>query len=184
MNAARERFSRFGYGKTTMAEIAEDVGMSAANLYRYFENKQDIAAACASVCMDERLEALREVVRRPGLSAGKRLEELFLTLLRYTHEQAASQPRIEELVQAVARDRADIVHAKTRALVGLIAEILVKGNESGEFAVEDVIGNANAVYAATVLFGVPIFVNLYSMVEFEKTARNVARLIINGLRAG
>ena len=50
-----------------MAEIAEDVDMSAANLYRYFEDKQDIAAACAGRCMGGRAELLREVVKRPGL---------------------------------------------------------------------------------------------------------------------
>jgi len=42
LDAAFERFGHYGYNKTTMVEIAQDVGMSAANLYRYFENKQEI----------------------------------------------------------------------------------------------------------------------------------------------
>ena len=37
------RFGRFGFGKTTMAEIAKDCDMSAGNLYRYFDNKKEIA---------------------------------------------------------------------------------------------------------------------------------------------
>jgi AcrR family transcriptional regulator len=45
LDAAHRRFSAYGFGKTTMAEIADDVGMSAANLYRYFENKLDLGAA-------------------------------------------------------------------------------------------------------------------------------------------
>ena len=45
--AAYARFQRFGFGKTTMAEIAGDCGMSAANLYRYFENKEDIGVHTA-----------------------------------------------------------------------------------------------------------------------------------------
>ena len=71
LDAAEARFRVFGYRKTTMAEIAEDVDMSAANLYRYFEDKQDIAAACAGRCMGGRAELLREVVKRPGLAAGR-----------------------------------------------------------------------------------------------------------------
>ena len=43
LDAAEARLLHFGYNKTTMAEIAEDAGMSAANLYRYFKNKQEIA---------------------------------------------------------------------------------------------------------------------------------------------
>ena len=46
--AAEERFVRYGFGKTTMAEIAADCGMSAGNLYRFFDNKGDIATASAS----------------------------------------------------------------------------------------------------------------------------------------
>jgi len=46
MDAARGRFRTYGPGKTTMAEIAGDVGMSAANLYRYFDNKHELVEAC------------------------------------------------------------------------------------------------------------------------------------------
>ena len=44
VEAARVRFERYGFNKSTMAEIAGDCGMSAANLYRYFESKSEIAA--------------------------------------------------------------------------------------------------------------------------------------------
>ncbi|NOQ82264.1 MAG: TetR family transcriptional regulator, partial [Methylophaga sp.] len=33
LSATEIRFSQYGYNKTTMAEIAKDCGMSAANLY-------------------------------------------------------------------------------------------------------------------------------------------------------
>ena len=39
MNAAWERFVQYGFVKTTMAEIARDCGMSAANLYMFQSNK-------------------------------------------------------------------------------------------------------------------------------------------------
>ena len=41
--AAKKRFTHFGYGKTTMAEVAADCGMSPGNLYRFFPGKLDIA---------------------------------------------------------------------------------------------------------------------------------------------
>ena len=90
LDAAEARFRVYGYRKTTMAEIAEDADMSAANLYRYFEDKQDIAATCAQRCTSQRLELLREVIRKPGLSASERLESFVLTMLRYTHEADTS----------------------------------------------------------------------------------------------
>ena len=45
--AARSRFQRFGYAKTSMQEIAADCGMSAANLYRYYDGKLAIGLAVA-----------------------------------------------------------------------------------------------------------------------------------------
>ena len=33
--AAKKRFTHFGYGKTTMAEVAADCDMSPGNLYRF-----------------------------------------------------------------------------------------------------------------------------------------------------
>ena len=135
LDAAEARFRVFGYRKTTMAEIAEDVDMSAANLYRYFEDKQDIAAACAGRCMGGRAELLREVVKRPGLAAGGRLESFVLAMLRYTHDLAHNQKKINELVEIVASERPETVREKNRAEQALIAEILAQGNANGEFEV-------------------------------------------------
>lgn len=181
LGAAEARFRQYGYTKTTMAEIADDVGMSTANLYRYFENKQDLAAVCASRCIGEQIEVLREVVHRPGLSASQRLEEFVLAMLHHTHTLTADQPRVNELVETVARERQEIVHQKNEAMYALIAEILAQGNETGEFGVGDVIATARSIYATTVLFSVPIFVKLYPLDEFERVARGVVELLIQGL---
>lgn len=40
--AAQKRFARFGLSKTTMHEIAEDLGTSKAALYYYFQDKESI----------------------------------------------------------------------------------------------------------------------------------------------
>ncbi len=181
LDAARDRFRDYGYGKTTMAEIAEDVQMSAANLYRYFENKHDIAAACASQCMGERVVVLREQARQPGQTAEQRLRAFVLGTLQYTQEAAQNQPKINELVATVTSQRQDIVHAKINEQCALLAEILAYGNETGEFAVDDVISTARAVYATLTLFEVPIFVPLYSQQEFEAIAQQVVELLLKGL---
>ena len=48
VEAAKKRFSHFGYAKTTMAEVATDCAMSPGNLYRFFPGKLDIAEAIAT----------------------------------------------------------------------------------------------------------------------------------------
>ncbi len=66
--AAEKRFRSYGFGKTTMAEIAGDIDMSTANLYRYYENKLAIGTAMAGKCFCEREEFLKEIVSRTGLT--------------------------------------------------------------------------------------------------------------------
>lgn len=181
VDAAEARFRIYGYRKTTMTEIAEDVRMSAANLYRYFEDKQDIAASCAGRCVGERLERLRAVIREPGISAAERLQSVVLTMLRYTHEQAHENKKINELVEIVVDERPQFIHDKNKAEQALLSEILAQGNASGEFDVSDVIATARAVHTATSFFNVPIFMGLYPLEEFEEVAKQVVVLLLRGL---
>lgn len=182
LDAAEVRFRRYGYTKTTMAEIADDVDMSTANLYRYFENKQDLAAACAGRCMTERLDRLRPVARDRSLSAGDRLRNFILATYEHTRERCEKEPAINQLVDAIASERPDIVQAHGRSEIALIAELLAHGNESGEFDVGDVVSTAEAIYASIVLFEVPIFQRLYSDEVFRRIAVNIADLMIAGVK--
>ncbi len=182
LDAAEARFRTYGLNKTTMAEIARDTGMSAANLYRYFKNKQDIAAACAQRCIGTQVDLLREVVRHSGLSAADKLEACALEMLRYTWETAHDQPKINELVNHVILEHSEIVHDKARESCSLLAEVLAQGNESGEFEVADIVKTSETVYAALKMFHVPIFMSLYAHDELVLQARDVVRLLVSGLR--
>ena len=182
LEAAFKRFGHYGYNKTTMVEIARDVDMSAANLYRYFENKQEIAAACANLCMSERIDLLRQAARQPGLNAAERLENFVKTMLYHCHQAFSEEAKINEVVAFITNERADIIHQKIAAQRALIAEILAYGNETGEFDIRDVITTAQAVHAALVLFDVPLFMSLYPLPEFEEKATAVVKLLIQGLK--
>jgi len=131
LDAAEARFRVYGLNKTTMAEIAHDTGMSAANLYRYFKNKQDIGAACAQRCIGAQVDLLREVVRTPGLMAAEKLERCVLEMLRYTWETTHDQPKINELVNNIILEHGHIVHDKTRESCSLLAEVGNRCSENG-----------------------------------------------------
>lgn len=178
--AAEARFRTFGYTKTTMAEIARDVGMSAANLYRYFQNKQDIAAACAARCLDEKVALMREASRRPG-GAAARLEAMVLAMLRHTHEQTCDHPRVNELVEFITAERRELVETLRNRIIGLIRQVLADGRAAGELRA-DAPDQAETVYHAVALFGLPTVMRLDPLPRFEQRARNVVHLLVAGLR--
>lgn len=182
LDAAQARLLQFGYHKTTMAEIAVDAGMSAANLYRYFANKEEIAAECATRCMNERLDRLRLIARERDTPASQRLLAYAVELLHDSHALAGTDSKIGELVATITRQRPALVHEKMAVHHELLAAILQDGVDRGEFDIADVAGVAVHVYTAFVLFDVPLFVGLFPRAEFEVRANGVVALLVEGLR--
>ncbi len=181
LGAARERFTRYGFGKTTMAEIAMDCGMSASNLYRFFDNKHEIGAAMARQCLGDKASALEQVVDEPGISGPEKIRHFILTSLRYTHHRWSSQPHMSELVDAITGTRRDLVGRHLARTRGLLKRIIDEGVAAGEFDVDDSRGTAEAVMAAMFIFDYPNMMKSYPLEVLEQKAVMVADLIVHGL---
>ena len=176
------RFGRFGFGKTTMAEIAKDCDMSAGNLYRYFDNKKEIAAGCAQRCMQQKLELVREILRNPNLSPDRKLQRFALDILEYMHQQFSDQPALMELVDFVSRERWDIVTHYMEQEKSLLSEILSEGNRSGQYNVSNVLETAKWIQASLIKFIAPRYMDAFSLEELRKEATGVTTLLTAGLK--
>jgi AcrR family transcriptional regulator len=182
LKAAVNRFSEYGYNKTTMAEIAEDADMSAANIYRYYKSKEDIAAACAKSRMSEKIDVLKNIVRNTNLNATEKLEKFVLVTLQLSQEAALENRKIDEVCAAITKNKPELIYEKMSNTNALLVEILSYGNQTGEFNVDDILDTANAIYATIVVFDVPMFMSLFSKEEFENKALSVIKLLLSGLR--
>ncbi|MCW8902050.1 MAG: TetR/AcrR family transcriptional regulator [Gammaproteobacteria bacterium] len=181
LDAAEARFRTYGFGKTTMAEIASDIDMSTANLYRYFENKMAIGSAMAERCICDRETILKEVVSRQGITESTRLKIFVLAMLNYGHSQVSNEPKMSELIDIIIKKRADIVQQQVKTDNEFISTILQQGCDSEEFAIENVAEMAGYVQAAIVKFSSPFFINMFPIEELERLAKGVVLLILNGL---
>ena len=182
LKAALQRFEQYGYSKTTMSEIAGDCAMSAANIYRYFENKLAIGAQLSMRCLAEERAALSSVIAE-DVPAAIRMERFVLASLEHTFLRWSQKPRINELVEAVARERIDVVNSHVEAKQTLLAQLIEDGIRRNEFAASDPAITAHAVLAAITLFGVPLFMQLKPYEEFQALAKSVAELMLGGLLA-
>jgi len=181
LDAAEARFRTYGFGKTTMAEIASDIGMSTANLYRYFENKVAIGSAMAGRCICDRELILKEVVNREGISESERLKIFVLEMLNYGHSQISNEPKMSELIDVIVKKRPDLVKGQVESDKELITTILQQGCDRNEFSIDDVTEMASYVQAAIVKFSSPFFINMFPYEELERLAKGVVLLILNGL---
>ncbi len=182
LDKAVDRFIRYGFGKTTMVEIAKDCGMSAGNLYRYFESKFDIGVGVAQLYICKAEQILRDVLKKPGLSPSQRLEAFVLEKLRFMHSQIIEQPNVQDLVDYILADRWDLVEAHRDVQNSLMSEILSEGNRTGEFNVSDVVHTANAIYALTTKFRLPHFIKNVTLEGLEQEAKAGVDLMIKGLK--
>lgn len=155
VDAARQRFSHYGYGKTTMAEIASDCEMSVGNLYRFYKNKEDIAVEGARACLADKAE-IAEQAAASAESAMAGLHAYFLARLRYLHGFVSKSPHMQELVQLISGKHMDVLqHFEDRAIES-IRSIVQSGINSSEFRDCGAAGIAADLYHATNKYNMPM----------------------------
>src|SRR5688572_33260146 len=80
LNGARDLFERFGFKKTTMEDIARQVGKSKSALYYYYKTKEEIFEAVILNDITASQTHVAEAVRKED-SASNQFRVLFTTLL-------------------------------------------------------------------------------------------------------
>lgn len=155
VTAARSRFRRFGYAKTSMQEIAEDCGMSAANIYRFYENKQAIAAMVVEADLDRLYEGCRQAVETAGPHLVAQLTALFEAIIDTTRRQLKQTPLLFELSMVVRREmpalRLQVLAEVRRMLTGIVGA----AQGRGEIRRGDAAGDADLILLAGAAFVMP-----------------------------
>ena len=181
MEAARRRFSHYGYAKTTMAEVATDCHMSPGNLYRFFPGKLDIAEAIARADERARLSDLETLLHAPASSARARLHEFFFSELRSTYRKFEHDPQALEIAQLIALNRPAFGNERVATERRMIAEILEYGTRNGEFSIPDCVYTAEMVHSAMLKFRFPQRWTHASLATLERELDGVLALIMDGL---
>src|SRR6187200_597779 len=96
VETAEVLFRRLGFAKTTVADIAAELGMSPANVYRFFPSKTAIVQAICQRCLGE-LEVKIWAVARSRDAASQRLERLTLEVLAYHKENLLTEQKVNDL---------------------------------------------------------------------------------------
>src|SRR5438105_8913637 len=79
VEAAHEHFAHYGYAKTTVADLAREIGFSKAYIYRFFESKQAIGEAICSDCLDGLFNRVQHAVDE-GVNATDKLRRFAKTV--------------------------------------------------------------------------------------------------------
>jgi AcrR family transcriptional regulator len=184
LQAAMNRIKHYGYGKTTMAEIAADCDMSPGNIYRFFEAKIDIAEAMARKHYADEHASMAQVGRRKDWPADKRLKEMLLKRMRDNYQMFEENAKILEVAEVLTRERPLFMNELIALERVGIAALLEEGVEAGIFGKCDPDFTAEMVQAATVKFGLPQLFSRLTLPKLEREFDGVMNLVLNGLYAG
>jgi len=134
---AERLFRQIGYQKTTVADIAKELRMSPANVYRFFDSKKSIHEGVARGLMGEvELEAQRIAQTRGP--AATRLRELMITVNRMNSERYVGDSKMHEMVAIAMEEDWDVCVAHMELITSTIGSVIAEGAASGEFEVDDV----------------------------------------------
>jgi len=181
LEAAARRFTDYGYGKTTVAEIAKDCGMSSGNVYRYYESKEAIAIAGVEQKLEEKL-ATCEATTDASAPAIEQLRQYLLTRLRFTHAFNCGGSHLHELVQLITDRHHGLIDTYEERVVGWLAQIIERGIERGEFRQQDARKSGASVSVATVMFSYPNFMQ-EPLDSMEAKLNSLLELLHQGLKA-
>ena len=134
---AERLFREIGYQKTTVADIARQMRMSPANVYRFFDSKKSINAAVARRLMAE-VETATRVVVEERQSAEQRLRKLMTTVHRMNAERYVGDSKLHEMVAIAMEESWDVCVAHMERVTESIGAVIAEGVTTGEFDAPDV----------------------------------------------
>jgi AcrR family transcriptional regulator len=134
---AERLFRQIGYQKTTVADIAKELRMSPANVYRFFDSKKAIHEGVARTLMGEVEDVTAAIANRSG-PAATRLRELMTTINRMNSERYIGDSKLHEMVEIAMEESWEVCVAHMQTITESIAGVIAQGVASGEFEAPDV----------------------------------------------
>lgn len=184
LDAAETKFREHGYLKVTVADVAHDLGMSPANVYRFFDSKASLREALAARLTRQVEEVCEKVARGTG-SAAERLANMLVEYHRMTLDRYISAANVHEMLDTAVRENWNVVVTHMERMEKLMWDLILEGTHNMEFKVNDVDSAARLVNFAIMAFIDPACVSRFFVNEKDfRQAREMSAFIIGALKSG
>ena len=156
--AALRVFARYGFRRTRVEDIADELGMTKGNLYLYVENKRDLYEKAVA----HGLTRWQEMVLRAVEKADDVVEQ-FQVLCRKSYSYLSRDVSLRTVLVNdptvfPLSSREDPFSEINRASVGTLRKVLKRGVRLGRFREVDVDQVAELLYSVYVMFIIRTYV--------------------------
>ncbi len=181
LDTAERLFRHYGYTKTNVADIAKELGMSPANIYRFFASKTEIHQALAR----RMLAASYDLAVSNISSAGTAVEGLRLYALgqhRMTLETMLHENKVHEMVVIAIEQQWNVIKEHIERIRVLVADLIDRGIKAGEFRPQNVEVASDCFMQATVALCHPQIIADCLSESRQATPEDLVEFAIRALR--
>jgi AcrR family transcriptional regulator len=136
LQAAHQRLVRYGVKKTTMQEIAEDVGLAVGTLYLYFKNKNEILIAVANADTQQHIKDTERILRS-AMSAPEKLKAYLVNRFRSVQIHRLGGSHAADLARSVIKLKPQLHEEQCHVFNHNVLIILQEGIQSQLFCIDD-----------------------------------------------
>ena len=180
VDAAGVVFSKYGYKKTTMDDIAMALGKGKSSIYYYFRNKEEIFEAVLEKEVILLKSKLQNAVSRKKHYKGK-LKAYILTRMQGIESMLNfySAVKNEYLAQFEFLER--IRNRYDQEEIANIQGILEAGIEKGDFSIEDPFLASVAIVTSMKGFEIPLYIKGKKGKDLEQRVDKLLKMLFNGI---
>lgn len=177
---------RNGYRGASFGDIAEELGITRANIHYHFGGKQALVEEVLEDYVQVTLVALRQVWATENSGIGDKIEAMIgVSRKRFQHFNAAGESGQPWSLISRLRQDADLLSAKGRQmldhfgseLLAIFAAALATASERGELAPNTQPGDAALILAAVADNAAPITLTEGGFERLETIYRGLKRMI-------
>lgn len=181
LNTAEKLFRSHGYANVTIADIASELSMSPANVFKHFRTKTSLVDAIATRAIEQTLHALKALAS--DKPAPERLCALAHQLMQEHLSGQMDAPFVFEMILVTITEELDCGDRFREIVVGMIADIISAGVQEGVYHVDDVPRLANATFDALACVIHPVMTGMEKADIMATRCKEVVNLIDAALRS-
>jgi AcrR family transcriptional regulator len=179
LKIAQEIFSKYGYKKTTLDDIANAVRKGKSSLYYYFKSKEDLFQAVIMKEVEVLARELDKVVNRNTDPIDK-LRDYMLTKINTFRNLANFYNALENDVTAIGFIE-EIKNRYEQDEIRLIKRILIEGVRKNEFEIYDFNLAAIGITMAIKGMEMPLSAGTYGNLNLDRSVDIILKIICYGI---
>lgn len=178
--AAEQHFSRYGYEKTTVSDLAKAIGFSKAYIYKFFDSKQAIGEAICYKTLNAIVAAVEEAVAGAP-TATEKFRRMFKALTATSVSLFFNDRKLYDIAASSAAEGWPSARAYAQRIRQILMDVVREGRESGEFERKTPLDEtAHAIYLVMLPFVNPLLLQ-HNLDLVEDAPAQLSNLVLRSL---